>query len=253
MIIAEVNKKIVQIPSDWAEITFSQAAECYKEDYPVVTDTFEWFEHLPFVKRMVLALTDINKETIDRIDPVHLVHVWTKYLSAFVYDLKAETPSTYHPQMINHFTHKGVTYLMPRNLDVIGGNVILQHDQSVKAFIEASNLLAQFSKVKKDGLSVLPMFVASIVKQDRLEEWDEVEIMRRAKEFETLPMSVIWEVFFCMSQLTIKLGSTILQSMRQELEAKMTIRRAIKMLASRRGLLLLQRAELRDQLKALMN
>ena len=38
MIIAELNKQVVKIPTEWSEITYSQAAKCYREDYPVVGD-----------------------------------------------------------------------------------------------------------------------------------------------------------------------------------------------------------------------
>ena len=58
------------------------------------------------------------------------------------------------------------------------------------------------------------MFVASIVKGDRLEEWNEANILQRAQDFDSLPMDVIWG--FCTSLLTIKYVKQYLQSMRRK-------------------------------------
>lgn len=247
MIIAELNKQVVKIPTEWSEITYSQAAKCYREDYPVVSDMLEWFEHYDFVKRIFAILTTCKD--VDRVRPDDVVYLFDKYLAAMVYDLKVANPTTYKPRLINHFTHKGKTYLMPTNLDVLGGNVMLQHDQDVKRFVEASNLLAQFSKMKKEGFIALPMFVASIVKEDRLEEWNEANIVQRAQDFDSLPMDVIWEVFFCTSLLTIKYVSNTLQSMS---EKQTGINHLIQMLGSRLGRWRLQRAVLQEQLRVLM-
>lgn len=247
MIIAELNKQVVKIPTEWSEITYSQAAKCYRDDYPVVGDMLEWFEHYDFVKRMFAILTTCKD--VDRVRPDDVVYLFDKYLAAMVYDLKAANPTTYKPRLINYFAHKGRTYLMPTNLDVLGGNVMLQHDQDVKRFVEASNLLAQFSKLKKEGFIALPMFVASIVKEDRMEEWDEAKIIKRAQDFDNLPMDVIWEVFFCISLLTIKLGSSTLQYMS---ERQTATSRLIQMLGSRLGRWRLQRAALQAQLSVLM-
>jgi hypothetical protein len=199
---------------------------------------------MDFVKRICSALTTIKD--VNRVAPDDLVYIFDKYLAPLVYDLKAARPQTYKPRMIDYFKHKGKVYLMPTNLDVLGGNVILQHDQDVKRFTEASNLLAQFSKMQREGFVALPMFVASIVKEDRLEAWDETKVLQRAKDFESLPMSVVWEVFFCISLLTIKYGNNTLRSMQQKPTGLQWL---IQMLVSRRGRWRLQRAALLAQLK----
>jgi len=243
MIIATLNGNKVHIPNRWDEITVKQAAEAYKIDLPIVEDSFDWFKHIITVKKLIRILTDI--EDPDYIDPSSLVHVFSKYLAKYVYDLHSLSPETYKPKFIDSFTHKKQTYLMPTNLE-LGQNLILQHGQKAKNFIEASNLLAQFAALKSDGFSALPMFVASIVKQERLEVFDEKTVVARAKEFEDLPMNVIWEVFFCTSQLIIKYGRDTLQSMNKK---ETGLQKVLGKLDSRLGRLQLRRAELVAQLK----
>jgi len=241
--IVSYSNTTAKIPEKWHDITIRQAIECAGVELPDVTDTFDWFQHLPIVKKYITILTTIKEP--DKIEPSWLVHIFSKYLVKFIIDLKSPSPETYTPLMIEYFSHKGKTYLMPERLD-IGVNIILQHGQTTKNFIEASNLMKQFSQMRKDGIKVMPMLVASMVKEERLEEFDEVRINERAKEFEDLPMNIVWEVFFCLSLLIIKLGKSTLQYMSRK-ESKME--RLIKYMDSKRGLLLLRRAELRELLK----
>ena len=247
MMIVEINKQEVKIPTAWSDISYNQAAKCYELNYPTdIDDSFDWFRHLNVVKQVFKILTGF--EDVDNIEQCSIVHYFSKYMVKFVYDLKAPQPSSYVPKLINSFTHNGVKYLLPESLD-LGVNIVLQHSQTTKSFIEASNLLAQFSALKKDGFKALPLFVASLVKVDVNEEWDESVIVDRSAQFETLPMNVIWEVFFCTSQLIIKYGSDTLQSMIevQNRENKKLVNR----LASRYGHLKSREAELREQLKML--
>jgi len=243
MIIATLNGKKVHIPNRWDEITVKQAAEAYKIELPIVTDSFDFFKHINMVKKLVKILTDIKDP--DQIDPSSLVHIFSKYLSKFVYDLHSVSPETYKPQLIDSFTHKGVTYLMPVHLE-LGENLVLQHGQRVKNFIEASNLLAQFAALKSDGFAAVPTFVACVVKEDRLEDFDEKVVVERGKLFIDLPMNVVWEVFFCTSQLIIKYGRDTLRSMSRKETA---MEKLIGKLDMKLGRLQLRRAELVAQLK----
>jgi len=244
MIIVMYNKKTAKIPNEWNEITIEQATKIAELDLPKITDDFDWFQHLEFVNKVVNILTDIETNTVD---PVSLVYVFQKYLSKFVFDLNLAAPETFAPEMISNFKHRGVVYLMPTNLE-IGETIVLQHGQNTKSFIEASNLLKQFSKLKSEGMKALPLLIASVVKRDRLERFDEVEIARRADDFKDLPMNVAWEVFFCLSLLITKYASGILQSMIVKVKPTLKQRLTIQL-----GRLRLRKAVLREELKMLIN
>ena len=243
MILASYNKKKVSIPNNWRDMTLKQAIELRGVDLPVIEDSFDWFKHMDLVHKCITILTKID---VNKIEPSWLVYVFSKHLYPMILDLSLPAPETYKPKAIAEFHHKGVTYLMPYNLE-IGENLILQHGQNVKSFIEASNLLKQFSTLRSDGIKAMPALIASIVKVDMNEVFDEVVISERAKDFETLTMDIVWEVFFCLSQLIIKFGSDTLQSMTK----KSRMEGIIQKLDMRLGRLQLRRAELWGQYKSL--
>jgi len=247
MIIVQYNKETYHIPSEWKDITLTQAIDARGIDLPDdINDSFDWFRHLDTVKDGFKALTDVDPELIA---PAQLVHFFSKYLYGFIKDLQSTQPETYKPRLIDSFRHNKKTYIMPTNLD-LGVNVMLQHGQTVKPFIEASNLMKQFSSMRKDGIKALPMMIASLVKQSEDEVFDEAVINERANEFKTLGMDVGWEVFFCLSQLIIKYGNSTLQSMNSPKLNRME--RLIKRLDMRLGRLQSHKAELQAQLKTFM-
>ena len=51
----------------------------------------------------------------------------------------------------------------------------------------------------------MPAFVASVVVEQRGEEWNEQQVADRAKAFKQLTMDKVWEVFFCTSALSFRL------------------------------------------------
>jgi hypothetical protein len=208
---------------------------------PEIDIDFDWYSYPKIVKDYVEILTSIPDS--DKIDPVSLNYIFRTYLSKFVIDLNAQRPESFIPEMITSFTHEGETFLMPTNLD-IKENVILQHGQTVKSFVESSNLLMQFSKMKRDGISVFPYLIASVVKKERNEVFNEVEVSRRGDLFKTLPMSIAWEVFFCLSLLTVKSGIDTLQSIRVKKKKGLVERLTILL-----GRLRLQKAALLEELR----
>ena len=244
MIYTTLNNKQYSVPNQWSDITLMQAIKMSKIELHEVVDSSDWFKHMEVVKEHFKILTDIP---VDSTKPSSLVHIFVKYMLPFAKDLRSVAPESYKPELIDSFKHGKQVYLMPDNLE-IGENLILQHGQNVRSFIEASNLLKQFATLKSDGINAMPSLVASVVKIDRLEDFNEKEISRRAKSFESLPMDIVWEVFFCLSQLIIRCGRDTLKFMNRK-ETK--VQRLIQRLDTRLGRLLLQRAELVGQLKGL--
>jgi hypothetical protein len=120
-----------------------------------------------------------------------------------VQDLNAEYPKTYNPVLMQAFVHKGIRYNMPTSLQV-GEEVILSHGQRARRFTEASNLLKVYSQLGRQGLTIMAQFVASVVNDNEGEEWSETRIIARGEAFKDLPMDIVWEVFFCISELLYK-------------------------------------------------
>jgi hypothetical protein len=243
MIVFTHNKKQYTIANEWNDITLQTAISLSSVDVPAVDDIFDWFQHLEVVKVVMSKFSTFQKW--GEVHPTEMVALFSKYCLPMLQDLRSDTPKTYTPQLITSFVHSGVTYLLPTTLD-IGGETILQHGQKVKNFIEASNLMKAFSEMKSDGIKVMPYFIATIVKIHPEEAWSDIEVSNRAKEFETLPMNIVWEVFFCTSQLIFKHQINILQSMTKEMQKPTNLR---SRLVLKLGRLRLQKAELMAQLR----
>jgi len=207
-----INTSIGKIPEHWRDITLETAMRVSAIELPDVDDLFTWFEHMPKVVEILSAITGTSKAEIEKVRPEQLVYMFTKNVLPFVQDLHSDAPQSYQPKLIDMFRHNGVTYFMPESLP-IAGDVVLSHGQNPKAFVEASNLLALYSKMRKSGIQVMPMFVASVVKEQPGEDFDESVIAKRAEQMRTLPMDLFWEVFFCTSALTLRHMSATLRSM----------------------------------------
>ena len=185
----------------WHDLTLTDAMKLRDIELPTVTDEFDWHIHQPV---MIAALTVLS-DTVDwrHTNPIELEVMFRRYALPLMNDLKRPAPETYTPKLIESFTHNGTTYLMPEHL-IIDDLTVLQHTQETERFIEASNLMKSYAEVARDGLKAMASFVAVVCKTNPAERYDEAVVMRRAKEFETLPMWVVWEVFFCISLLTAK-------------------------------------------------
>ena len=172
--------------------------------------------------------------------------MFIQYCLPMVQDLHSESLKTYQPKMLPGFNHNGIYYLMPTNLE-IGTEVILQHGQQVKPFIEASNLLKMFSEMRAEGIKIMPHFVACVVKIHPEEAFDETEIAKRVESFKTLPMNLFWEVFFCTLQHIFRQQLNTLRSMTKAIQPQGNNLRS--RLALKLGRLRLRKAELSETLK----
>jgi hypothetical protein len=124
--------------------------------------------------------------------------------------------------MIAEFEHNGIKYLLPESL-TINDDTILAHAAPAKRYAEATNLLTLYNDLAQDGINFMPAFVASVVVEQRGEEWNEQQVADRAKAFKQLTMDKVWEVFFCTSALSFRLIGTLRNySKERKLQAETT-------------------------------
>jgi hypothetical protein len=211
-------------------------------ELPDVDDAFGWFEHTEKVAQVTSAMTGIGVEVLQKLRPETMIFMFIKYLLPMVRELTAEAPKIESLDIIETFTHKGKRYYMPESLPIFG-DVVLMHGQTAKRFVEASNLLALYSKMRKTGIQTMPLFVATIVRETKDEQWDEAVVAERAKDMLTLPMDVFWNVFFCTMRHTTRQMSDTLRSMLEKEKPKRGTRAHLDM---KRGLLELRKRELRE-------
>lgn len=194
MIHFRIGRERHTVKNHWKDLTLSEAMTLRAIDLPEVEDTFDWYSHLPQLREVARLMTTADPEMIP---PSWIVSWHIRYWLPMWMDLRDEYPKTYTPQGIEWFRHKGVDYRLPESLDV-GNDVVLQHGQTAKRFVEASNLLAAYSAMAKDGFKAAALFIATVV--DEGEDFDERRIVERSKQFADLPMPTVWEVFFYTSQ-----------------------------------------------------
>ena len=233
-----INKQRYHLKSDWKDLTLEEAMYIRAVELPEVSDWFDWYKHWDQVKALVGKFTDAP---LDVVPPQQVMYwflndalpVWTA--------LRSPVPAI-NVRFIETFTHEGIEYRMPERLE-LGQDVVLQHSQDVKRFVEASNLLKAYSEMRIEGIKAMPFFIAVVVREANEVDFDEARVAARAERFKTLPMDIVWEVFFCTSQLLHRLMIDTLQSLTARKPTR--AERMQARLDSRLGRLRSLRAELR--------
>ncbi len=209
MIQVRINKQSRQLSTDWDEITIRQAIAINNLTLPesiqtveAMADPAQWVqstEAINYAAKVFGIMSGFTEAELSRANPYDIVSYFNRYLLQFVVELHVTEPISYKPVGIKEFSHNGTTYKMPESL-VIDELVLPLHSTTAIEFTESSNIMALIADMGKGGIKYLPLFVATYCRPDG-EKFDEVKIQARAKEFETLPMSVAWEVFFCIQRL----------------------------------------------------
>ena len=244
----DINKSF-NLLTDWKEITLDKAIKMKQLELPNTQDQFEWFEHLDKVVEAWQLFTELSKEEVEQITPHELVWYFTHLMLPKLQDLNSEMPLSYEPKMVESFEHQGITYYMPTSL-YLGEDVVLLQGQTARKFTEASNLLAQYSQLKRDGLKVMHTFTACVVKETIDEVWNEQQVIERGERFKTLTMDKVWEVFFCTQAHLYRSAMHTLNSLK---EKPISTKPKAKGLNSIISSLKLLRAEYQAQLKMLTN
>lgn len=157
---------------------------------------------------------------------------------------------------IKSFDWKGKTYHLPDSGHFLGGNegltktkdqkiskdIPMENEQTI-VFTEIADLEIYSERLKGGKYEVAPNIV-SIMCRPKGEEYDEKTCLARAKDFMELPMSIVWEVFFCIQQLlTIssqniqisQLQKVVAQQRKQKNQASYGTARSLK--SQKRGFL----------------
>ena len=240
-------KKSFKMLSTWKDITLDKAVKMKQLELPHTQDAFEWFEYMDNVVEAWQLFTELSKEEVEQITPNELVWYFTNLMLPKLQDLNSEMPLSYEPKMIESFEHQGITYYMPTSL-YLGEDVVLMQGQTARKFTEASNILAQYSQLKRDGLKVMHTFTACVVKETINEVWNEQQVIERGERFKTLTMDKVWEVFFCTQAHLYRSAMHTLSSLK---EKPISTKPKAKGLNSIISSLKLLRAEYQAQLKML--
>lgn len=219
-----INKKQYQFPSTWGDITIKEAVGLHqlcksiptklKEKYDLILaskdhdqaeeevkawidsciadDTVKDFPE--FYGKVILSLSDVPQELIDYTTIESRLHIYTHYLEKFVLGAMYNGVG-YDNVGISSFDFKGFEYFLPSDKRI--NDLIIPMDSiSTVQFCEASDLMAMISK-QKEGFKY-SAYIIAILCLTKGEVYNEEKIIERSKEFEDLPMDIVWEVFFCL-------------------------------------------------------
>jgi len=217
MIHLKINKTKGKIITEWDEMTVDQAIKLMEIELPEsvrdnLLDVALWnfgTAGFKYAAKVFQILSTFSRDVIDHTHAADIMMYFVKYHLAFVIDLHQQQPATYEPKEQKSFVLDGVTYLLPESLKV-ESTVLPAYSSRAVEFVESSNILSVIADLGREGIKHLPLFIATYCHPEG-EQYDEVKIQQRAADFGRLPMSVAWEVFFCIQTLTQQYAINILK------------------------------------------
>jgi len=224
MIHLKINGTKGQIITEWEEMTISQAIRLMEIEIPenVKENLFDvalWnfgTSGYKYAAKVFEILSTFKPEIIQHTNAADVMLYFVKYHLQFVIDLHQQQPSTYEPKELTEFNLKGVTYQLPKSLK-IESQVLPAYSSTAVEFVESSNVLSVIADLGRDGIKHLPLFIATYCRPDG-EPYDERTIQDRADMFKELPMSIAWEVFFCIQRLMLLYSTNILKYTTKQVE-----------------------------------
>lgn len=240
MITARIEDKPYKVCTSWADVTLEKFIELsnieipgnlYKlwksagsedqKEYEAVNESLtdeELIQFFPiYYGKVIKALTTIPQKVIDRMDGRLRESFFFRVFRHYIFSLINPAPlemdeitgdvKPMEPKKITSFTLGKVKYQLPASLKVYGEDVPLAEEKTI-TFIEASSIELVLRDLYEGSVKRLPMFCAIYCRPEG-EEYDEKKVLAREKLFHKLRMDVVWEVFFCISELYVKFASSI--------------------------------------------
>lgn len=201
----KIENKQYKLKTAWEDITLRQAIELLKFDVDEKTleklhteedvDKFTSSE-MEYMRKVVNYLSTPNISKLNQIDNA-FIYVLYSLCSHLVFNLYNMNVETYIPRGIEEITFKKTKYYLPEVLKV-NDETIVGYKERSKFVTEGNNLMNVIAEHKGKGLEALNLLAALYLKEDKDEVYDDERVAKRAELFMDLPMSVVWEVFFCI-------------------------------------------------------
>lgn len=222
----EVNNELVKLKTNWEEINLLEAINVLKISLTLpeslraiyaeklseepdedkvekllssITEE-ETFKTIPVVYgNLIKALSDISPKTLNQIPSESRRALYAQYIQPIVLGLLFAP--TYEYKSPRFFEFEGVKYFLP-NVLKIEDLEVPGIDLTAIEFTEAADLQIAASQMEAGRLENASKIVAILCRPEG-EEYDEKVMLQRALSFQKLPMSVVWEVFFCLRESLI--------------------------------------------------
>lgn len=230
-----VNLKLSQAndKTDWSEITLKDAVDLLahaKDNLPKEIERYYQLQYMDkgdskvkselenitlnlpsevehvgfpeFQGGCIKILSDISEESLNKMNALERLTIYRSFIEVPMMGL-LNNPD-FEPKGIESFVHNGVTYYLPKDADGYGVNVPMGADTTTIEFAESATLMMNSSNMKYNKMDNIALVIAILArpqKNGKREAYDQAKAIQRANEFINLPMEIVWEVFFCFTEL----------------------------------------------------
>jgi hypothetical protein len=159
---------------------------------------------------VILILSDIPKETINKLHRILREQLYETYLYPLVVSTLVGIPLQSQDGKLDRiprlnsdgFEFEGEKYLFPKSL-VYGSIDVPMFNETILTFSEASDIEVALSEWGEKGIDSVAQMIAVYCRKEG-ERYDPESVLERIPKFKNLPMSIIWEVFFYITELGVR-------------------------------------------------
>lgn len=196
MTISEAEKLTdIEIPEKLKELYTAGTKEKFEEVQKTMTVENE-IDFGNYSGEILKVMSDIPEELIKYMQYHERNDLYEYYCREKIISLLGAMP-IYEPKKIESFEFAGETFVLPKSLKIFDKFLPGQSEKSL-TFTEGQGLFKAYTETQDKGS--LKMLIAVYCRPEG-EEYNEQKAIERSEQFGELPMSVAWEVFFCITEL----------------------------------------------------
>lgn len=165
--------------------------------------------------KVIKLLSDIPQPVVDSIEWSVREKLFNEYLLKFCISTVSSFPQ-YEPLQAKSFKLDGEEYFLPESLKHGGQNIPLA-GETIGTFAEAADIEIALHEWSEKGVDAMAQICAVYLRKAGETHSDEL-VIERTEKFKELPMSVVWEVFFCILMLGWKYMEGIKIFSREEIK-----------------------------------
>ena len=200
------------VPNDWKEITIERyiryVDELKKLD-DVIEDNVNFYELITKYRQsfnnIFQAYTGIDKSIIDKLSADAVFSI---------YGTMMENTKPPEPKKIKSFRFKNKTYYLPKSKVDYFGNQVDMSEATFGEVVEAMQVQEMSQTFIDNNFKALPYQIA-ILCRPKNEDYNDQKVSERAKLFNQLPMSIVWQISFFLIRQKIESFKHIQQSLGQ--------------------------------------
>lgn len=236
MIIVGINNQNFRFPEGWGDITAIQAAKIHylfrempdklmdfykaigKGDSDKATDIATTITNEENIKtfpewygKFLCAISDVPEEVMNKTHTYQRSQLFDRYEWIALGLMFA--PTDFPVQYIKDFKHKGTKYDFPKT-GIKPGGELPGAFMDAEEFTHSADLMAAATDLKDGDYSKMITIVAILCREPG-NVYDTQDMYRRAKEFEDLPMTVVWEVYFFIIGYLATLSESMVFSLKE--------------------------------------